>query len=130
MSVLPQSEPQTIGEIASTLAGAGEVFRKHGIDFGCGGADSLDEAARKSGADPAVVRGELDALDPKPPDVPSDSAALCDHIVERYHDVHRRELPELIGLARRVEAAHADHPLVPKGLADALEPAWRACSTI
>lgn len=121
MSVLPQSEPQTIGEIASTLAGAGEVFRKHGIDFGCGGADSLDEAARKSGADPAVVRGELDALDPKPPDVPSDSAALCDHIVERYHDVHRRELPELIGLARRVEAAHADHPLVPKGLADALE---------
>jgi len=52
---------------------------------------------------------------------PTESAALCDHIVERYHDVHRRELPELIKLARRVEAVHRDHSLAPIGLADALE---------
>jgi regulator of cell morphogenesis and NO signaling len=54
-------------------------------------------------------------------DIPTDTAALCDHIVERYHDVHRRDLPELIALARKVEAVHRDHPLAPKGLADALE---------
>jgi regulator of cell morphogenesis and NO signaling len=52
---------------------------------------------------------------------PAESAALCDHIVERYHDVHRRELPELINLARKVEAAHRGHSLAPVGLADALE---------
>src|SRR5579872_1638693 len=98
MSAGVQAEPRTIGEIATTLAGACAVFHKHGIDVGCGGADSIDEAALKSGADPALVRGELDALERKPPDVPSDSAALCDYIVERYHDVHRREAPELIGL--------------------------------
>ncbi len=51
----------------------------------------------------------------------SESGALCDHIVERYHDVHRRELPELIRLARRVEALHWDHSPAPLGLADALE---------
>ena len=121
MSVRTQTETQTVGEIASALAGATAVFRKHKIDFCCGGAVSLDEAARKGGVDPAVVRTELDALARKPPDAPTDSVALCDHIVERYHDVHRRELPELIKLARRVEAVHRDHSLVPKGLADAME---------
>ena len=121
MSLHAQAAAQTVGEIASALAGATAVFRKHKIDFCCGGAVSLDEAALKRGVDPAVVRRDLDALDRKSPGAPTESAALCDHIVDRYHEVHRRELPELGKLARRVEAAHRDHPLAPKGLADSLE---------
>src|SRR3546814_3896918 len=39
----------------------------------------------------------------------------------RYHEAHRRELPELISLARKVEAVHAGHPEAPRGLADTLE---------
>jgi regulator of cell morphogenesis and NO signaling len=35
--------------------------------------------------------------------------------------VHRQQLPELIRMARRVEAVHRDHPQVPHGLADHLE---------
>jgi regulator of cell morphogenesis and NO signaling len=35
--------------------------------------------------------------------------------------VHRRELPELVRLARRVEAVHAGHPEAPEGLADTLD---------
>jgi regulator of cell morphogenesis and NO signaling len=120
MSVPAQARHQTVGDVAATLAGAAAVFRKHKIDFCCGGAVALDEAARKRGIDPEALRKELDALAQVSPDVPTDSAALCDHIVKRYHDVHRRELPELIGLAKRVEAVHRDHPLAPKGLADAL----------
>ena len=123
MSLHAQAVSQTVGEIASALAGATAVFRKHKIDFCCGGAVSLDEAARKRGVDPAIVRKDLDALARKSPDAPTESAALCDHIVERYHCVHRRELPELIKLARRVEAVHRDHSLAPKGLADALKAA-------
>jgi len=42
-------------------------------------------------------------------------------IEARYHAVHRRELPELVRLARRVEAVHKDKPDVPRGLADLLE---------
>ncbi len=121
MTLHAQAASETGGEIASALAGATAVFRKHKIDFSCGGSVSLDEAARKRGVDPAVVRRDLDALARKSPNAPTESAALCDHIVERYHDVHRRELPELIELARRVETAHRDHLLAPKGLADALE---------
>ncbi|RFO97336.1 iron-sulfur cluster repair di-iron protein [Rhodoferax lacus] len=51
----------------------------------------------------------------------SDPAALIDHILERYHAVHRTQLPELIRMARRVEAVHREHPQVPAGLADVLD---------
>ena len=121
MPVDAQAEAETVGEIASTLAGATVVFRKHKIDFCCGGALSLDEAASRRGVSPAVVRRELDALARKPPDIPTDRAALCDHLVERYHDVDWHDLPEFVRLARRVESVHRDHPLAPRGLADALE---------
>lgn len=47
-------------------------------------------------------------------------AALIDHIVRRYHDVHRDAFPEAIAMARRVEATHGDHPRCPRGLADHL----------
>lgn len=49
------------------------------------------------------------------------AAALIDHILARYHEVHRAQLPELIRMARRVEAVHRDNPNVPAGLADLLE---------
>ena len=54
------------------------------------------------------------------PEAPS-ATALIDHILSRYHEVHRQQLPELIRMARRVEAVHRDHPQVPRGLADHLE---------
>ena len=46
---------------------------------------------------------------------------LIDHILARYHEVHRAQLPELVRMARRVEAVHREHPDVPAGLADFLE---------
>ena len=49
------------------------------------------------------------------------TGALIDHIRTRYHDTHRRELPELIALARKVETAHATDPNTPHGLTQALE---------
>lgn len=48
-------------------------------------------------------------------------AELIRHIVERFHDRHREQLPELIRLARRVEMVHAGKPGCPSGLADILE---------
>lgn len=53
--------------------------------------------------------------------LPSEPAALIDHILARYHAVHRAQLPELLRMARRVEAVHREHPQVPAGLAEMLE---------
>ena len=49
-----------------------------------------------------------------------DIRPLVEHIIRRYHDVHRAEFPAAIRLARIVEAKFADEPLCPRGLADHL----------
>jgi len=112
----------TIGEIAATLPGATAVFRKFKLDFCCGGDVMLADAVRKRGLDIGLVERTLSALDSSksaPP--PEPTGALIDHILSRYHETHRRELPELVRLARKVEAVHAGHPAAPRGLADTLE---------
>ena len=113
-----------IGQIAVDLPGATAIFRRAKLDFCCGGQISLREAAAGKGLALPALLDELAALDRSdaaPP--PGSSPELIDHILERYHAVHREQLPELIRMARRVEAVHRDHPAVPTGLADLLEQA-------
>lgn len=55
------------------------------------------------------------------PGTDTPTPALIAHILERYHETHRRELPELISLGRKVETVHADDPNAPHGLTQALE---------
>ena len=50
---------------------------------------------------------------------PANGHALRDLLLR--HQVHREQLPELIRMARRVQAVHRDHPQVPVGLAEHLE---------
>lgn len=112
----------TVGEIAARLPGATAVFRRFGMDFCCKGNVALADSARERGIDPVAVERALAALDSAAPSAtPQDSAALVDHILSRYHDTHRRELPELIRLARTVEKVHAKRDDAPRGLADLLE---------
>ncbi|MFP7674678.1 hemerythrin domain-containing protein [Marivita sp. S0852] len=46
---------------------------------------------------------------------------LVAHLLEHYHAGHRRELPQLVALARKVEANHAHDINAPHGLTQALE---------
>lgn len=109
-----------LGDIAVNLPGSTSVFRRLKLDFCCGGRTTLADAAAKAGLDVGSVANELAALNPEDSPLPEDSDALIDHILERYHAVHRRELPELIRLALKVEQTHAHHPQVPTGLASLL----------
>jgi regulator of cell morphogenesis and NO signaling len=52
--------------------------------------------------------------------VDPDAAGLIKLILTRYHETHRREFPQAIRLARKVEAVHAGDPGAPRGLADHL----------
>lgn len=52
---------------------------------------------------------------------PEDTTALINHIVTRYHDTHRAQLPDLAALALKVERVHADVPAAPLGLAALLQ---------
>lgn len=115
---------RTVGDIAATLPGATGVFRKFKIDFCCNGDLDLAAAAQRRGVDPVEVERALDALNAggeamaAPTAMGSDD--LIDHIQARYHEAHRRALPELVALSRKVEAVHREHPKVPAGLSDAL----------
>jgi regulator of cell morphogenesis and NO signaling len=118
----PFSADQQIGQIAVQLPGATAVFRRLKLDFCCGGQVPLAQACAEKGLNTAAVLNELSALQRSDavPEAASPSA-LIDHILDRYHEVHRAQLPELIRMARRVEAVHRDNPHVPAGLADHLE---------
>lgn len=51
----------------------------------------------------------------------SDPNALIDHLLQRYHEVHRQQLPELIAMAHRVETVHHGKRHTPMGLSAALQ---------
>ena len=117
---VPTAE-RLLGDIARELPGAAAVFRRYQLDYCCGGNQTLREAAAAAGIDARSVERDLAALAPAPSEAPEEPLPLIDHILVRYHETHRRELPELIALARRVEQRHAEHPQVPQGLAGLLE---------
>jgi len=112
---------RTVGEIATALPGATAVFRRFDLDFCCGGAVRLDEAALKRGIDLAAIDRALAELNRgHDTAAPRETGALIDHILARFHETHRAELPELLRLARKVEAVHAGHSQAPLGLGDEL----------
>ena len=60
------------------------------------------------------------SLRPEENPIPDSVEDIIGYILERYHQVHRRELPALRDLARHVEERHAGHAAVPAGLSDLL----------
>lgn len=110
-----------LSHLATTRPAASRVFHRHRLDFCCGGERSLDEACRAVGLDPQLLAREIELeegvaesavrWDERP------LAELIDHILTRYHEPLREELPRLLEMAEKVERAHADKPHAPHGLA-------------
>ncbi|WP_166841022.1 iron-sulfur cluster repair protein YtfE [Rheinheimera pleomorphica] len=129
ISNLPLSQQnlldRTLGQLATSIAGATAVFHQYKLDFCCGGKHSLREALenKQLAAEPILSAlqqlqqqdGELTDWRSKP------VKQLIEFILERFHQRHRRQLPELSRLARRVEHVHAADPDCPTGLAEHLE---------
>ena len=105
---MSQFASQPLGEIATALPGATAILHKHRLDFCCGGGATLAEAAAKRGLDAATIEAELSALTPGASELPEETGELISYILERFHAGHRRDLPELIRLARKVEAVHRE----------------------
>ena len=101
------------------------VFERLGIDYCCHGERTLERAATTLGLDPQRVLDQLAAFDDgldaasaggtatsgqaQPEDL--DAPALVDHIVSTHHAFLDAALPELRGLAAKVEGVHAGrHP--------------------
>ena len=114
----------TLGTLACNIPGATRVFHEFHLDFCCGGQKSLRQAALERGIDAHLVEQRLLALDPQEALEAdwrrADPEHLIEHILQRYHDVHREQLPELIRLSARVEQVHGSRPECPNGLTELL----------
>ncbi|CAN7708742.1 Iron-sulfur cluster repair protein YtfE [compost metagenome] len=121
-------QDHSLGQLARLIPGATRIFHDYGLDFCCGGKQTLRDAAQQKGLDAAAVgtidaqlRALQDEAGPSAQDWNTAAPAeLIDHILTRFHARHREQLPELIRLARRVEQVHGDRPDCPLGLADHL----------
>lgn len=115
------SGTDTLAALATTWAGASRVFHRYGFDFCCHGQVTLADACAKQRLPLAQVLDEVRAETSRAPAATRWDAEplprLLEHIVAHFHEGHRRELPRLRQMARRVEQVHGDKPSCPRGLA-------------
>jgi len=113
-----------LGEIATQVPGATALLFKHKINFCCNGDKTLKAIIEKKGLKPDDIIPYIEELASRSSGVQDwskvDNKSLIEHILIRYHQVHREQLTELIRLADRVETVHGSHKLCPNGLADHL----------
>ncbi len=123
METLTFTEHTPVGEIAASAPLTVGLLLEHGLDFCCGGNLPLAQACAAAGIDVGEVLAALQGAVLAAPGAGSDSwvgrpaAELMAHIVPRYHEPLRAELPRLLEMAERVGRVHGERP----GVADVLE---------
>jgi regulator of cell morphogenesis and NO signaling len=106
---------QTVGSIVTKNPGIARVFETLGIDYCCGGKQTLAVACREKGLDPQAVLRALQnenraRTDNDSPDVTSMSLTeLADHIEKTHHAYLREELPRLAAMTKKVADRHGGH---------------------
>lgn len=93
---------------------AAAIFQKYGLDFCCGGAKPIGEAASAKGFDPADLLLQLNEIAATPGSgMPKfnrwDAALLCDYIVENHHLYVREVIPSIGMHAEKVARVHGAH---------------------
>ena len=116
-SVTEITPDRIVGELVVENPDRSRVFEQFGIDYCCGGRQTLAVACAKAKADLDRVLALLERNDQASGDSsePDWSTAplseLARHIVERHHVYLRSELPRLAKLVFQVVSAHAEkHP--------------------
>ncbi len=100
-----------VASVARQYPSTVKIFQRYRIDFCCSGNIPLADACERAGQDLQEVLTDLRELartedstgwDDKP------LVELIDHIITRYHDRLRQDLPALGELARRVATRHGE----------------------
>jgi regulator of cell morphogenesis and NO signaling len=101
----------TLAEVVVSNTARARVLDRLGLDYCCGGDETLDHACVRAGLDIAGVVAQLDAT-PSAGDS-HDCASmtpreLIAHLVEVHHSYLHAELPDLDRLARKVFDVHGE----------------------
>ena len=101
-----------VGDIVIDNPALSRVFEKEGVDFCCGGQQSIEEACQKQGLDSEALLRALEAgvtADETDVDVSGLSQTeLVDHIEQTHHQYMRNELPRLDAYTAKVASVHGD----------------------
>jgi len=113
---------KTVGELASENPAATRVFEKLGIDYCCGGGDTLEQACRAARlpleqvTDSIETAAEAERATAQDPDWKTERlAGLIAHIRNTHHQYTRAALARLAPLFDKVCAVHGkNHPELPR----------------
>jgi len=106
---------QTIGEIVRDDIRAGKIFKRHDIDFCCGGKKTLKKACEEKNVNADVVQEELLDLmsrnNPFPEINPDkwELDFLADYIENIHHTYVKQNIPVITELAEKVARVHGEH---------------------
>ncbi len=99
-----------LAELAASSTAAVRILEHHGLDYCCGGARPLEDAARDKGLDPAAVLAEIEsALAAATPERDWRTAPLDEligHILSTHHEYLKLNLPALSARLARVREVH------------------------
>ena len=111
-----QLKTLTVGEIVTNDIRTSAAFKKAGIDFCCGGKQSLAEACKEKGIDVAKLENEILKISEEPINEFMnfknwDPVFLSDYIVNTHHKFVVKNLPDLVFYTQKIANVHGDnHP--------------------
>ncbi len=106
----------TVRELVGRYPQTRRVFEESGIDYCCGGGQTLLDAARSRGIEYSALAASLtEALQSQPDPAKAGRdwysaplVELIDHIVSVHHGYLKKNLPRVRSLAQKVLAAHGE----------------------
>lgn len=104
---------ETVGQMVTKDIRKAEVFKNYGIDFCCGGKETLKQACEKAGVDIATVEAELEnfkaSIKPTNDFNRWEPDFLADYIYNQHHLFYYEEEPVVAELMMKVTERHSDH---------------------
>ncbi len=104
---------KTVAEVVSENIKAAHIFKKHGIDFCCGGGITIEKACLKNNVDYVTLETELKIIDNNISDAFDynswDIGFLTDHIINVHHKYVADNSLLLMQYAEKVANVHGSH---------------------
>lgn len=104
----------SIGEIVADDFRAASIFKNSGIDFCCGGKQSIADACNEKGISTSELEKQIlelqkEAISPSQQFNEWELSFLCDYIVNTHHKYVLKTLPELVFYTQKIADVHGDH---------------------
>ena len=107
------TEDKTVAEVVTENIKTAHIFKKHGIDFCCGGGITIEKACSKNNVDYSSLEDELKNIDINASRATNYDAweldFLVDHIINVHHSYVLESIPLILQYANKVAKVHGHH---------------------